>query len=157
MRKITFILVIMCFALLSSSVYAQKSVTGKVSDESGVGIPGAAVIQKDTGNGTITDVDGKYSVSVPADAVLQISFMGMLTQEVSVSGKSVVDVTLKEDVQGLKEVIVVGYGVQKKENLTGAVATIDVAETFESRPVTDVAKALQGATPGVIVRTSTGA
>ncbi|MFV0483092.1 MAG: SusC/RagA family TonB-linked outer membrane protein [Bacteroidales bacterium] len=157
MRKITFILVIMCFTLLSSSVYAQESVTGKVTDESGVGIPGAAVIQKDTGTGTITDVDGKYSVSVPADAVLQISFMGMLTQEVSVSGKSVVDVTLKEDVQGLKEVIVVGYGVQKKENLTGAVATIDVAETFESRPVTDVAKALQGATPGVIVRTSTGA
>ncbi|MFV0483733.1 MAG: SusC/RagA family TonB-linked outer membrane protein [Bacteroidales bacterium] len=155
MRKFTFILLVMCLTLLASSVYAQKTVTGKVTDESGLGIPGATVVQKGTTKGTLTDVDGKFSVSVSEDAILQVSFMGMLPQEISVSGKNTIDIALKDDVQGLEEVVVVGYGTQKKVNLTGAVGTVK-AEELENRSTGNTIAAMQGTVPGAVITRSSG-
>ncbi|MFV0505392.1 MAG: SusC/RagA family TonB-linked outer membrane protein [Bacteroidales bacterium] len=148
MREKIFTLAV-CFILLLSRVYAQKTVTGTVFDDGQLGVPGASVIQKGTTLGTITDVDGKFSISVPDDAVLVISFMGMITQELSVQGKTSLNVVLKEDVGLLDGVVVVGYGTQKKVNLTGAVAQVKMDEVLGDRPVTSVASALQGAIPGL--------
>ncbi|MFV0483746.1 MAG: SusC/RagA family TonB-linked outer membrane protein [Bacteroidales bacterium] len=153
MRKFIFILV-MCFSLLASSVYAQKTVTGKVTDESGLGMPGVTVIQKGTNNGTITDVDGKFSLSVPEDATLNVSFMGMTPQEVSVSGKNAVNIMLMEDVKGLEEVVVVGYGTQKKKNMTDAVATVSIEKEIGERPVASVNQMLQGSIANFNVSTT---
>lgn len=147
MRRITLILV-MCFVLINGA-YAQKTVTGTVIDEGQLGVPGASVVQKGTTNGTITDVDGNFSLSVPDDAILVVSFMGMLSQELSVQEKNSFNVVLKEDVGLLSEVVVVGYGTQKKVNLTGAVAQVKMDEVLGDRPVTSVASALQGAIPGL--------
>lgn len=140
--------------LLMSSAYAQKTVSGVVTDEGGLGIPGVTVIQKGSSNGTVTDVDGNFSVSVPEDAVLQFSFMGMLPQELSVSGKTGINVTLAEAVKGLDEVVVVGYGTQKKKNMTDAVATVSIEKEIGERPVATVNQMLQGSIANFNVSTT---
>ena len=116
---------------------------------------GANVVQKGTTNGTITDIDGIANLNVPKGATLQVSFVGFKEQEVKANG-SKITVTLKEDAELLDEVVVVGYGSQKKANLTGAVANVNVEEAIASRPVTDVAKALQGISPGLSITNNQG-
>ncbi|MFV0506406.1 MAG: SusC/RagA family TonB-linked outer membrane protein [Bacteroidales bacterium] len=153
MRKFTLILV-MCFALFSSA-YAQKTITGKVIDESGLGMPGVAVVQKGTTIGSITDVDGKFSVSVPEGAILQFSFMGMKTQEVTVGSEGTININMEPDAIGLEEVVAIGYGTQKKVNLTGAVSTIKGDEIVK-RPVANVETMLQGRMPGVQIVQNSG-
>ncbi|MFV0505252.1 MAG: SusC/RagA family TonB-linked outer membrane protein [Bacteroidales bacterium] len=153
MRKFTLILV-MCFVLLGSA-YAQRAITGKVIDDQGLGVAGASVVQKGTVKGTITDADGNYSLTVPEGVVLQISFMGMKTQEVTVGTQSVMDVKLEVDVSELDEVVAIGYGVKKKSNLTGAVATTD-SKTLENRPVSNVGQALQGVIGNLQIINSSG-
>lgn len=130
------------------------SVNGKVVDQTGNPVPGASIIVKGTTQGTITDMDGNYSLSdVPADATLVFSFIGMKTQEVSVDGQTSISITLEEATLGLDEVVVVGYGSQKKETLTGSIETVS-PEAFEDRAVTSPALALQGQTPGLVVTRS---
>ncbi|MDR1632922.1 MAG: SusC/RagA family TonB-linked outer membrane protein, partial [Dysgonamonadaceae bacterium] len=108
------------------SIYSQQasSVSGSVSDASGELLPGVTVLVKNTNTGTITDIDGKYTIGVGQDAVLEFSYLGYITQEIVVGNLSVINVILKENVELLDEVVVVGYGVQKKRDLTGAVSSI---------------------------------
>ena len=141
------------FALLtviSIGMYAQgKTVSGTVVDKTGETVIGASVVVKGTTNGTITDFDGKFTLSnVPNDGTIEISFVGYKTQEISVAGKSTVQVVLEEDTEVLDEVVVVGYGVQKKSDVTGAMASVGSKE-IESRPVTNAMQALQGRAAGV--------
>ncbi|MBQ8888695.1 MAG: TonB-dependent receptor plug domain-containing protein, partial [Bacteroidaceae bacterium] len=131
------------------------SITVTVVDSKGEPVIGANVVQKGTTNGTITDIDGIANLNVPKGATLQVSFVGFKEQEVKANG-SKITVTLKEDAELLDEVVVVGYGSQKKANLTGAVANVNVEEAIASRPVTDVAKALQGISPGLSITNNQG-
>lgn len=129
----------------------NMSVSGTVTDPAGDPLPGVSIVIKGTSTGTITDVNGHYSLSgIPGNAILQFSFVGMQAQEVPVAGKTTINVVLEEEMRGIDEVVVVGFGVQKKVNLTGAIGTAD-AQTFEERPVTNAVQALQGAIPGLII------
>ncbi|MDR0988342.1 MAG: TonB-dependent receptor [Prevotellaceae bacterium] len=129
--------------------------SGTVVDSKGEALIGASVVLKGSSEtGTITDVDGHFQLNVPSNATLVVSYVGFLSQEVK-AGNSL-HIVLKEDAEQLQEVVVVGYGTQKKENLTGAVASVDVNKTIDSRPITDIGRALQGAVPGLVVSTSSG-
>ena len=146
-------------AVLSIGIaHAQgKSVSGTVLDGTGMSVIGASVMVKGTGNGTITDMDGKFVLSnVPEDATLEISFVGYKSQHLSVKGKTTFNVTLEEDTEMLDEVVVVGYGTVKKANVVGSIAKVN-AEAIEDRPVTRVEQALQGQMAGVSVRSTSGA
>lgn len=151
MKRISFIFLMLlcCYTFL----YAQQfSITGVVVDQNAnEPIIGASVVAKGTTNGTVTDVEGKFSLQVTTGDVLVISFIGYTTQEITVRNtQTSYQITLSEDTQTLDEVVVVGFGTQKKVNLTGAVATVD-KKALESRPVTSVAQALQGVVPGLNV------
>jgi TonB-linked SusC/RagA family outer membrane protein len=132
------------------------TITGKVTDESAEPLPGVNVVEKGTTNGTATDQNGDYSLVVEnQETVLVFSFIGYASQEVSVGNQSQLNVTLLPDVQSLQEVVVVGYGTQKKVNLTGAVASVDGADIVK-RPVTNAATMLQGRMPGVQIVQNSG-
>ena len=150
MRKITCLI----FALLLGwqFAFAQKLlVKGTVTGaDDGAAVPGVSIVEKGTTNGTITDMDGKYQISVSGDATLIFSFVGMKTQELVVKGQNTINVVLKSEAIGLEELVVVGYGTQKKPNLTGAVASVDT-KVLESRPIADVGRGLQGTTAGLNV------
>lgn len=125
------------------------TVKGTVKDGNGESIIGASVLQKGTTNGTITDFDGNFNLNVPSQSTLVISFVGYKTQEIPVAGKTTLNVTLTEDTQMLDNVVVVGYGTQKKEDLTSAISTLSPTEVLKSPGgITD---ALQGSTAGVNV------
>ena len=130
------------------------SISGMVVDADGEPIIGASVMQKGTNTGTATDLDGRFTLKVKRGTPLTISYVGFEPQTVLASND--MQVVLKSSTELLDEVVVVGYGVQKKVNLTGAVANIDVEEAVASRPITDIAKALQGVSPGVNVTTNLG-
>jgi TonB-linked SusC/RagA family outer membrane protein len=132
------------------------TVEGTVLDaQTGGGLPGVNVVAKGTSSGTVTDAAGRYQLTVPDGATtLVFSFVGYLSQEVSLDGKTTIAVRLAADTKSLEEVVVVGYGTQKKVNLTGAVSSINAAD-LESRPVTNPTSALQGLMPGVTVVNST--
>lgn len=135
--------------LLPLCMHAQQiNVTGVVRDISGMGIPGASVVEKGTSNGTIADVDGTFSIKVPANAVLQISCMSYLTAEENVGSRSFIEVVLKDDTELLDEVLVIGYGTIRKSDLTGAVSAV-TNEKFKDSPVPNVGQALQGKVAGV--------
>ncbi|MFA5463139.1 MAG: SusC/RagA family TonB-linked outer membrane protein, partial [Dysgonamonadaceae bacterium] len=136
-------------------VFAQTLVTGSVVDDNGEPVIGASILIKGTGQGTITDIDGSFTINVPAGSnTLVVSYVGLITQEVAV--KPTLRIVLSSDTELLDEVVVVGYGTQKKANLTGAVSTVDVGKTLEARPYSDISKALQGAVPGLSVISSSG-
>lgn len=136
----------------------QGQVTGKVTDKAGAPMPGVTVVLKGTTTGTVTDNDGNYVLgNVPANATLVFSFVGMRSIEVAVDGQNTISVSLEQDIIGMQEVIVVGYGTQKKSDITGTVASMP-KERLELVPNLNVAQAIQGAVPGVMVQTSrTGA
>ena len=139
------------------SALQQQSIKGTVTNDSGEAIIGANVIVKGTTNGTITDMDGNFTLNISGPCVLQISYMGFKTQEVKVTPNSKgITVKLKEDSELLNEVVVVGYGTQKKVNLTGSVASVDFKEQAKSRPVTNVSNALAGMSAGVQVMQGSG-
>ncbi|MCW3787659.1 SusC/RagA family TonB-linked outer membrane protein [Plebeiibacterium sediminum] len=129
------------------------SISGNVKDENGEPIPGVSIIQKGSSNGTITDIDGNYTIKVNLGSTIVFSFIGMTSQEIVVSSPSPINVFLKSESIGLDDVVVVGYGTQKKATLTGSVETVK-AEVFEDRAVTSPALALQGQTPGLVVTRS---
>lgn len=132
----------------------QQQVSGTVVDAQGEPIPGASVIERGTSNGVMTDNQGRFSINVRRGAVLQISCIGYATQEVTAANG--MRVVLAEDSEFLDEVVVVGFGTQKKINLTGSVAAVDVDKTFGSKPITDVSKGLQGVVPGLTITYDTG-
>ncbi len=127
----------------------QQQVSGTVVDAQGEPIPGVSVIERGTSNGVMTDNQGRFSINVRRGAVLQISCIGYATQEVTAANG--MRVVLAEDSEFLDEVVVVGFGTQKKVNLTGAVSSVDVDKTFGSKPITDVSKGLQGVVPGLTI------
>lgn len=147
------------FTLVGSiSLWGQaKTITGEVNDNTGTPIPGVNVIVKNSSIGTVTDFDGKFSIDVPADAaqILVFSMIGYANKEVSITNETTLNIVLQEDVETLEEVVVVGYGSQKKRDLTGSVATVNT-ELLASRPITDVGRGLQGATPGLTITAPTG-
>lgn len=136
-------------------VQTGKTVKGVVTDNFGP-VPGANVLVKGTTNGVITDLDGNFTLfDVPENAVLQVSFIGYVTQELKVAGQTTFNVKLSEDAKALEEVVVVGYGTQKKVNLTGAVGQID-SKVLESRPITSTTSALQGTIPNLQITNISG-
>ena len=132
-----------------------KTVTGTIIDGNGEPVIGATVVvQGDATKGTVTDIDGNYILTnVPENATLVVSYVGMQTQNIPLSGRSSVNLTLQEDSELLDEVVVVGFGTQRKVNLTGAVASVDT-KTLESRPVSSAVQALQGVVPGLNINVS---
>lgn len=134
------------------------AVSGTVTSQAnGETLPGVTVVVKGTGTGTVTDLDGRYTIDVPNDDdILVFSSIGYTTQEVTVNGRSVIDVLLEEDVRSLEEVVVVGYGTQRKSDLTGSVASVK-AEKLLDRQSFNVSQALQGRIPGVDVYANTAA
>lgn len=139
-----------------SSSKGSRTVTGTIIDDFGEPVVGATVIAKGTTQGTVTDIDGNYSLEVPASCEeLQFSYIGYSAQTIALGDKTSVNVTMSEDSQLLNDVVVVGYGTQKKVNLTGAVSVID-GKDLNARPVTNAAMALQGADPSLLLTTGNG-
>lgn len=143
---------VLLMVLMTGMAFAQqKTVTGKVVDESGSSIPGVSVLAKGTTVGTVTDIDGKYNLNVPSKAeILVFGFVGMISQEVSIGQKSVIDVTLKTEVVGVDEVVVVGYGTRKKEELTGSISTVSDKQ-LKTSSAPSVVSRMQGQVSGVTV------
>ena len=141
----------------SSATQQQKSVSGKVTDSSGASLPGVSVVIKGTTTGTITDMDGKYTLpKVPENGTLQFSFVGMRSQEVAVGGKVSINVTLVEESIGIEEVVAVGYGTVKKSDLTGSVTSVK-SDEIKAFATSNVMQSLSGRAPGVQVSQNTGA
>ena len=137
-----------CFLLLSMQSVAQ--ITGTVRGDDGTELPGVSVVVKGTTNGTTTDAEGKYKINAGANATLTFSFVGYVAQEVAVGNRSVVNVTLATDAAALEEVVVIGYGTQKKSQLTGAISTVK-AQDIKDLPIENTQQALQGRVAGVDV------
>ncbi|MBF4494781.1 TonB-dependent receptor [Flavobacterium sp. JLP] len=150
-NKFSLLLILAMFALLQTAGYAQnKVVKGTITDAAGLPIPGANVLLKGTKQGTSTDFDGKYSISASTGQVLVFSSTGSKSVEITVGQSSEVNVKLVDDVSQLNEVVVVGYGTQKKSDVTGALVSV-TAEQLMTRPVTNALEALQGKAAGVDV------
>ena len=124
-------------------------VTGKVVDESGETLPGVTVMIEGMTQGTITGIDGNYQLQVPEGSTLKFTSIGYTTYTQKITRPMTLNVTMKEDSKQLDEVVVVGYGTQKKINLTGAVSTINVEKELDSRPLTNLSMALSGMSAGV--------
>ena len=139
------------------SVSQEISVSGLITDQEGLPLPGANIIEKGTANGVQTDFDGNYSLVIKdLNATLVVSYLGYKTQEVPVSNKTTVNISLEEDAAQLEEVVIVGFGTQKKANLTGANSTIDFSETLGDRAIVNSAQALQGSIPGLEININSG-
>ncbi len=149
------ILLLSFFALMAN---AQKiKVSGTVVDgQTQEPLMGVTVIEKGTSNGTVTDIDGKYSITVASKAILNLSFMGFATEQVAVNGRSVVDVNMKPESKQLDELVVIGYGVQKKSDITGSISSV-AGKDINNQPVSSALQALQGRAAGVNIIQNTGA
>ena len=151
---------VVLFSLMSLTGFAQNAgertaITGKVVDKDGLGVIGLNVLEKGTKHGVLTDIDGNYKIQVPKGAVLQFSYIGMKTVERAVGASTTINITMQEDASLLNEVVVVGYGTQKRSNLTGAVATID-PQSVQDLPVSNLSESLRGLIPGLNVSTGSG-
>ena len=160
--RVLSLLLCLCFFIpamnvSASSLQADKfKVSGIVKDATGEPVIGASVVEKGTTNGTVTDLDGNFNLTVASNSTIVISFIGYSDQEYRISkDNTVLNVNLKEDTEMIDEVVVVGYGVQKKENLTGSVAAVNFKDVA-SMPVANTANMLQGRLPGVML-TNNGA
>ncbi|WP_279178995.1 SusC/RagA family TonB-linked outer membrane protein [Parabacteroides johnsonii] len=141
--------------IISVTQQGTYHLTGTIVDEYGEPVIGANIVEKGTTNGTVTDIDGKFSLEVAPDAVLTISFIGYIPKEITLKGEKELKVVLMEDTQTLDEVVVVGYGTQKKVNLTGAVEQV-TSEVFDNRSVPNVTQALQGSIPNLNIQLTDG-
>jgi len=148
----------LCLVLLSLGASAQEKITvsGQVTDEAGEGIIGASVLEAGTTNGTITDFDGNFKLQVKPNATLRFSYIGFTSQSVRVNGQKTVNVTLLEDRQVVEEVVVVGYGHQKKESVIGAISQVNTKELLKS-PSGNVSQALAGKVAGLVTSQTSGA
>lgn len=142
--------------LLPLWAYAQSiTVKGTVKDNTGEPVIGASVVQKGTSNGIVTDIDGNFSLNVPSNSTIVVSFIGYKTQEIPVAGKKQINVTMKEDTEMLDEVVVVGYGQMKRSDLTGSVVSVSDAAIKKSVP-TSIDQVLQGRAAGVQIQANSG-
>ena len=154
-RSLLMTFAVFAMSLVSIAAMAEPiAIVGKVIDANGEPLVGASVAEAGTSNGTITDLDGAFVLTVEKNVTLLVSYVGYKDQEVRAHKDMVV--MLREDTQVLDEVVAIGYGTQKKANLTGAVTTVDVSKTLESKSESDVTKALQGAVPGLTITNATG-
>lgn len=154
-----FILSLLLFSLFivhNSVGQTNVSLQGTVLDATGQPLPGVNVVIKGTTNGTVTDLDGKYALQVPEDAVLVFTFVGFTAQEIPINGRSTIDISLEEDLGDLDEFVVVGYGIQRKSDLTGAISSVD-SRDINRLPVSDVTQSLQGRVSGVQITQNSGA
>ena len=150
-----YLLTLFCLCVSMIALAQQKTITGTVIDTRHEPVIGASVLEKGTSNGTITNLDGEYSLKVSPGATLVFSYIGYKTQEIRVSANTNINVTLAEDAEQLQEVVVVGYGVQKKSSLTGSVASVSSKEIVKQLS-SNVASTLQGRTPGVDILQQAG-
>lgn len=150
-RRMLFLLLL----LGSAGTWAQKTVTGTVSDPDGLTLPGVTVSVKGTNEAVVTDIDGRYSINAAGDATLVFSFVGFLSQEVAVNNQSKVDVRLKSNVENLDEVVVIGYGTQKKDDVNSAVSSIR-SKDIENLKQTTVDQMIQGKAAGVTLTNNSG-
>ena len=157
MKTMRAMLLFLLVAMISLGVSAQNvAVKGTVKDKTGETVIGASVVLKGNSSvGTITDIDGNFSLSVPASSTLIISYVGMKTQEVQLDGSSSYEITLEDDSQALEEVVVIGYGSVKKKDLTGSVSTVN-SEVLAAVPVANATEALTGKMAGVQITTTEG-
>ena len=150
------IIPMMMMAFINVSIAQTRTVSGRVTDkETGEGLPGVSVVIAGTSDGTIADIEGNYKLPVPEDASLIFSFVGYTNQTIPVAGKTTLNVQLEVDVQSLDEVVVVGYGTQKKSDLTGSVVSVS-GESLKKVPVSTVAESLTGRLAGVQITTTEG-
>jgi TonB-linked SusC/RagA family outer membrane protein len=160
----TMLVIFAAISLSKANYYSDNTITsiaidisGKITDENGLGLIGASVVEKGTSNGTVTDIDGNYKISVAdANAVLVISYVGYNTEEIVVGGRTTVDLQMTDDTKQLGEVVVIGYGTQRKKDLTGAVVRVDMEDKSKGGNV-DIGQALQGLSAGVNVGVTTQA
>lgn len=153
MKHLFLLLTLLSFSL---TALAQQKITGKVKDSSGEPVIGASVVVKDNKTmGTITDFDGNFSLDVPSGSVLVISYIGYVTQKVPVTGKKSLDIMLKEDTKTLDEVVVIGYGTQRKGDVTSSVASVK-ADNFVKGAVKDVGQLIQGKVAGLAITNPSG-
>ncbi len=144
------------FTFPTETAAQQKAVTGKVTDDAGQSLPGVTVVIKGTTQGTVTNVDGEYTIpNIPENAVLQFSFVGMRSQEVVVGNQSSINVMMEEETIGLDEVVAIGYGTIRKSDLTGSVASV-TSESIMDRPVVSAAQAIAGQLAGVQIQQISG-
>lgn len=144
--------------IFSLSLFSQgKTVTGIVTDMAGETLPGVSIVLKGTSTGTVSDEKGYFSIHVPEEqSVITFSYVGYTSQEISINKQSKINVVLQEDSQELSEVVVVGYGTQKKVNLSGSVASINLEDLNEKRPVANLQQGLQGKMPGLMIEQTSG-
>nr|WP_320119466.1 TonB-dependent receptor [uncultured Marinifilum sp.] len=147
-------LVLTLLLMFNFSAFAQNQIQGLVTDEENLALPGVTVIVKGTTNGTVTDIDGKYTISANDGDVLVFSFIGLVTQEISVTG-STLNVQMQNDAINLNEVVAIGYGVKKKSVVTGSISSMDSEDILQSRPA-DINQAFTGRAAGVVVSQSSG-
>ena len=147
---------VLFFFLLGITLYAQdRTITGTVTSmEDGLPIPSANVLIKGTSTGTSTDFDGNYTISAKQGDVIEFSYIGFKTVEITVANQNTLNIALETQVSDLEEVVIIGYGSQKKSDLTGAITTVD-SEVIEKTPNSNVMQSLQGKVPGVQI-TSAG-
>jgi TonB-dependent starch-binding outer membrane protein SusC len=155
-RRMKYIFVLYLFlASLTGALAQGAAIKGKVSSETGEGLPGVTVLVKGTTNGTATDAGGNFTLNVAGGGTLVVSFIGYQTQELAINNRSTINVTLVPDAKSLEEVVVVGYGVQKKETVTGSVAAVKGADLVKS-PTVNLSNSMAGRLPGVVAVNRSG-
>lgn len=156
MKKKLFLITVALIIFNALTFAQQTTVKGTVTADDGSALPGATVVVKGTSAGTVTDMDGNYTINTEStDAVLVFSFIGYNTEEVTVNGQATINISLLPDISDLDEVVVVGYGVQKKSLVTGAISQVK-SEDIEKSTVTRIEQAIQGKAPGVYVAQNSG-
>lgn len=156
-KTISRLLLIVAFMLFGQLIHAQnKQISGRIIDTNGDEAIGASVSEKGTRNGTVSDIDGNFTLQVGPNAVLQVSYIGYRTQEISVGNRTFLEIILESDDAVLEEVVVVGYGAQKKESVVGAISQVTSADLLKS-PSANISQAIAGKIPGVITTQTSGA
>ena len=149
-----FLILPLLFLTIAGALAQGLTVQGKVTDENGVALPGVTVLLKGSTTGTATDADGRYSLTVPsANGTLTFSFISFKTQEVLINNRTTIDIQLGADAKALEEVVVVGYGTQKRSDITGSVASVP-KDRLSNLPVTNLTQAIQGTTAGLNISQS---
>ena len=156
--RLVSMMIILMFFLTGQNIFAQSvNISGTIKDDTGETIIGATIVEKGTTNGTVTDFNGEFRLTVSSgQSSIIVSFIGFASQEVALNGQTSFDVTLRKDDQELEEVVVVGYGAQKKESVVGAISQLSSKEILKS-PAANITQAISGKIPGVVTSQSSGA
>ncbi len=150
-KNILFVLSI----LFTSIIYSQTKITGAVTDENGEPLPGVNILVKGSQKGTVSDFDGNYSIDASSQEILEFSYIGYLTNIVNIAGQTTINVTMESSYESMDEVVVIGYGSQKRKDITGSVASIN-SDVLQERPITNIEMALQGQATGLSISSTGG-